>query len=134
MINRRSAIGLSLLGALLLGGCSVTTVREHPSLEEQLEQIDGVVIAPPVVNVTLVTFDGDNRRLSEEEDRIREELIRVAKRELVEHSFDVIEFDFDQAVENDDEFAFAVEQVIEGYHQARKTLYRAQAVSEQVKG
>lgn len=130
MSDRRRAIGLIFFGVLLLEGCAITTVREHPTLEDQLERIDRVVIAPPVVNVNLITFDGDNRRLSEEERRIEDELMGVAERELTEHGFDVIDFDFYQAIENDDEFAFAVEQVMEGYRQARKTLYKSLTVGE----
>lgn len=121
-------VGITML--LLIQACSNTSVREHPSLESQLETIDSVVIAPPAVNITMITFSGSDEQLHEEEASIKDQLVALALARLETQGFDVVEFDFASATTEDDEFAYAVEQVREGYKAAKRTLYDTQMVPE----
>ncbi|MBK6509341.1 MAG: hypothetical protein IPG06_07670 [Haliea sp.] len=55
----------------ILGGCSTTTARTHPDIEAQLKAVKRVVIAPPEIEVTLITFTGENERITATEETIR---------------------------------------------------------------
>ncbi len=90
-------------------GCASTGVLRHADLNEHLLEIDTVVIAPPVVSIEYVAFDSLNERMREEEERIRRSLVNVAESALYDHGYDVVEFDFEQALDEDSEFAFRVE-------------------------
>lgn len=115
---------------LILQGCSVTSVREHPTLEAQLETVDSVVIAPPQIDITMLTFSGSDEDMPDEERLIAAELIQIAAARLNDRGFDVVEFDFAAASAEDDEFSYALEQVREGYKAAKRTLYDTQMVPE----
>ena len=128
----RMAVGLSIL--LVIAGCVTTTTRTHPTLEEQLHHVNSVVIIPPRVEIEYRTLTGENERLTEKEDTIRAQLIQIAERELRVHGYDIIEFDFESALENDEEFAYTVTQIREGFEKAKEDLQLGKQVSpEQAK-
>lgn len=105
--------GLRVLAIMVTGiiatGCARPHLHQHQDLTEHLLEIDTVVIAPPVVSIEYVAFDSLNERMRKEESIIREALVRVAQRALYDHGYDVVDFDFEQALEDDSEFAFRVE-------------------------
>jgi hypothetical protein len=127
--------GFALIAAaLLVGGCETTTTRTHPTLEEQLHHVDTVVVIPPRVEIEYVTLTGENERMTEEEDVIRSQLITIAERELRAHGYNVAPFDFENALEQDDDFAYLVTQIREGFDKAKEDLGLGKPVSvEQAK-
>lgn len=116
---------------LVVGGCATTTTRTHPTLDEQLEHVNSVVIAPPRVEIEYVTLTGENERLTEQEEVIRQQLISIARNALVMHGYEVVEFDFEGAMENDEEFAYTVTQIREGFDKAKEDLQLGKQVSEE---
>jgi len=129
MKTLRMATILSIL--LVAAGCATTTTRTHPTLEEQLHHVNSVVIAPPRVEIEYVTLTGENERLTDTEELIRAQLITIAERELRVHGYEIIEFDFDSAIENDEEFAYTVTQIREGFDKAKEDLQLGKQVSEE---
>lgn len=125
-------IGL-ILTMLVMVGCATTSVREHPNIMTQLNRMDSVVIAPPAVSVQQINFTGENDRLVEVEQGIQQELIQLARAGLQEHGFEVVDFDFEQAIADDEEFAYTITQVREGFAEARTQLYRSGVVYEENK-
>ncbi|MBW2714341.1 MAG: hypothetical protein JRC77_11405 [Deltaproteobacteria bacterium] len=105
----QSQICVTMITGFLATGCASTGVLQHEDLNKHLLEIDSVVIAPPVVSIEYVAFDSLNERMRDEEERIRRSLVNVAERALYDHGYDVVEFDFEQALNEDSEFAFRVE-------------------------
>jgi hypothetical protein len=116
---------------LLLGGCATTTTRTHPTLEDQLHRVNTVVIVPPKVEIQYLTLTGENERLVDKEQAISAELVAIAERELRESGFEIIDFDFDAAIESDTEFAYMVTQVREGFDRAKEELQLGKKISEE---
>ena len=99
---------------LILQACStvpLTTSRHDPDLSHECERIDTVAVVPPEVFIQLRVFTGDDERLSEEEQRIGKELEQQARDLLINHGFEVRNFDFREAMEIDSELAFTMNQV-----------------------
>lgn len=114
---------------LLASACAITTTRTHPELNEQLQHIDTVVIAPPRVEITQLTLTGENERLLELERMIRQELVALAEARLRERGFEVLPFDFDAAMQENDEFAYTVTQIREGFEKAKEDLQLGQPIA-----
>jgi len=108
---------------VFVSSCTTTTsTRRHPTLTEQLEYIDSVVVIPPRVEIEYVTLTGENERLTEQEDTIRIQLIQMAEHRLTSRGYHVVEFDFEGAIKSNEEFAYTVTQVREEFDQAKKEL------------
>lgn len=121
---------LSFLSLLILAaGCATTTTRTHPELDEQLNHIDTVVIAPPRVEITYLTLTGENERLLEQERLIGNELLALAESRLIEEGFEVLPFDFETAMKENDDFAYTVTQVREGFDKAKEDLRLGRMIS-----
>jgi len=111
-------------------GCAQTTIRQHTDLAEHLREIDSVVIAPPAVTIEYVVFNGENDHLREKEAKLKDALRAVAEKELEAHGFEVIDFDFNKAIEEDETFAFQVERVKTEFDFLRRDLYASTTVSK----
>ena len=108
----------------LNAGCSSTTaLRQHPSLEKQLTTIDRVVVAPPDVNISLVTFTGNNTRLPDQEAQIKPQLISTAKEALETANFEFVDIDFESLQQSSESLAYDLENVKRSYQEAKQTLY-----------
>lgn len=130
----KTLIKLGLILAMIVTtGCATTTVREHPELEAHLNRVNSVVIAPPAVTIQQINFTGENERLTENEIAIRLELVKLARETLQSRGFDVVEFDFETAISEDEEFAYTLNQVTEGFAEARNQLYARAVVPEKEK-
>jgi hypothetical protein len=130
MKTLRMVAVLSIL--LVVAGCATTTTtRTHPTLEEQLHHVNSVVIAPPRVEIEYVTLTGENERLTDQEEIIRAQLINIAEVELRNHGYEIVEFDFDKAIENDEELAYTVTQIREGFDKAKEDLQFGKQISEE---
>lgn len=130
MNARRIAALLS--SVLLAAGCATTTTtRTHPTLDEQLHHVNSVVIAPPRVEIEYVTLTGENERKTEQEESIRTQLVSIAEGALTAHGYDIVEFDFDSAMDNDEEFAYTVTQIREGFDNAKEELSFGKQISEE---
>lgn len=120
---------IALLAMAFLSGCATyTTVREHPQLESQLSRIDSVVITPAMVTIQQINFTGNNERLTELEASIQGQLYEIAKTQLTEQGYRIVDFDFQTAINEDEDFAYAVTQVREGFSEAKGKLYQRLAV------
>lgn len=115
---------LVLILILLNSSCAkLTTTREHPVLEEQLLSIDKVLVISPTVAIQKINFSSDNERHADAEGSIKQGLMDVAKTELASKGYELLEFDLDKAVMEDEDLAYALNQVKEGFEQAKATLY-----------
>jgi len=116
-------IAASMAIMFFFTGCATTyTTRLHPTLEEQLKHIDSVVVTPPRVEIEYVTLTGENERLPEQEDIVRAQLVQMAQDRLTSRGYEVMEFDFDSAMESNDEFAYTITQIREGFEKAKEEL------------
>ena len=112
-----------LLTAALLAACATTTVREHPTLESQLLDVDSVLIVTPAVTIEQINFSADNERLVGLEQSIQIELIALASNALESRGFEIVDFDLEAAIAEDENLAYAVTQAEDGFEEAKKTLY-----------
>jgi hypothetical protein len=126
----RLQIFVMLIAGFIATGCSQNPMRQHQDLNEHLLEIDSVVIAPPVVSIEYVAFDSMNERMRKDELRIREALVQVAERALTDHGYDVVDFDFEQSLKEDSEFAFRVELLRHEFGFIRRELRENPAASE----
>lgn len=108
---------------MLLSACAMTSVREHPTLESQLLDVDSVLIITPAVTIEQVNFSADNERLVELEQSIQSELTTLARNALEARGFEIVDFDLEAAIEEDENLAYAVTQAEDGFEEAKKTLY-----------
>lgn len=113
----------------ILGGCSTTTARTHPDIEAQLKAVKRVVIAPPEIEVTLITFTGENERITATEETIRREVLNITKRELEEGGYEVVDFDFAAAKQQDETLATLITDFVTGYDNAKEELQHGKAIS-----
>ncbi|WP_372869948.1 hypothetical protein [Shewanella sp.] len=118
---------------VVLTGCSNTAVRHHKDYQEAAKNVGSVVIFPADAEVELVVFDGDNERLTEKEVIIKNELYKIAKAKLEKENLQVIEFDFQQEAEKDENFAYAITQAKEAWNVAKQDMYKKGVVSEKNK-
>ena len=112
-------------------GCATTSTRLHPTLEQELKQIEKVVIAPPDVRIVKVTLTGEDERIPDKEENYKQELLDIARRELAEGGYEVVDYDFATKLSEDEEFAYLVTQIREGFEQAKKDLQYGKQISEQ---
>ncbi len=66
----KKSLFIILLIAILVSGCSQTTVRQNPKFAETWSKQYSVVALPPEVIITYLQFNGDNSRLKEQEDEL----------------------------------------------------------------
>ena len=133
MVKSSASVKLSFIFLFFafLSGCATTTVREHPTLETQLLDVDSVLIVTPAVTIEQVNFSADNERLTGLEHSIQSQLIALAEKELLARGFEIVEFDLEQAIADDENLAYAVNQAEEGFEEAKKTLYEEQLTEEE---
>ena len=124
---------ITLISVLTLTACAQTTVRHHQDFQEVAKTIESVVIVPAAVDIELIVFDGDNEKLTDKEELIRKEILALAKVKLEEENLKVIDFDFDAEAENDEEFAYALTQIVEAWDKSKEDMYKSGLVSEEDK-
>lgn len=121
-----SFFGLLLIVAIFSGCANMASkqnMRAHPNLDEQLLDVDSVLIITPAVTVEQINFADSNERLPKIEEKIKKQLLDLARTNLAARGFDVVDFDLEAAISEDEEFAYAVTQAREGFNEAKKTLY-----------
>ncbi|UTA48601.1 hypothetical protein L1F30_03425 [Simiduia sp. 21SJ11W-1] len=127
-------LGLLTLLCFLATACAQhTTVRQHQSYADIAKDIHTVVVLPPEVNIELVTFDGDNEELIDDQLMIKEAITAHAHKRLTEEGLSVVEFDIEAAIASDEEFAYNVTQCKEAWEAAKTELYTTGLVSEDKK-
>lgn len=113
-----------IISIIYLSGCAGnSSVRLHPQLQEELIGINSVAIAPPEISIEEQALDGVNQKMKEREEEILGEMIAIANESLVEKGFRIIEYDFAGEISRNEDFAYNINQVREGYNEARKILY-----------
>lgn len=75
-----------------------------------------------------MTLTGENERITSKETEIKRQLLSIAKGELKEGGYEVIEHDFDKTIEEDEEFAYLVNEINNGFEQAKKDLQHGKAL------
>ena len=89
-LDRRALLVLLALGGGALSAC-MTMARVHPELEARRSRIARVAVLPPETKFTLVTFKGDNPRMSTEEENAKAALPGMIAAKLREHGLVVDE-------------------------------------------
>ncbi len=124
---------IAVLCVLALSACSQTSVRHHQDFQEVAKTIDSVVILPAQVEVELITFDSDNEILEERSILIKQQIKEIATLKLKSENLTVIDFDFQNEITKDSDFAYAVTQVKESWEAAKSDMYERGLVSEKDK-
>jgi len=136
MIERITKVIISFLAisALITTGCATTTtnVRQHSTLESQLIDVDSVLVVTPAVTIEKINFSDQNERMTELENDLKQQLITLANEKLTEKGFEVVKFDIEKAIEEDEQLAYAVTQAREGFQEAKKTLYDSSLTQQQM--
>ena len=130
LVKTRLHLSLLLIIAFV-SACATTTVREHPTLESQLLDVDSVLIVTPAVTIEQINFAADNERLVALEQSIQDELIALARNELEARGFEIVDFDLEAAIAEDENLAYAVTQARDGFEEAKKTLYEEQLTEDE---
>jgi hypothetical protein len=116
------------VGSLL--GCSSVEELEATGAEteRQLLKVQRVVVAPPAI-----TFDSDTLLGTitdpEQEVMLRRQVALRATESLRSAGYDVVEYDFGEAVAADDGFAMLIAKVRENFREARRTLKSGERLS-----
>ena len=88
--NRQALFGLLALAVGALPACT-TMARVHPELEARRSRIARAAVLPPETKFILVTFKGDNPRMSAEEESAKAALPGMIAAKLREHGLAVDE-------------------------------------------
>ena len=113
-----------VVAVFYMTGCAVNSgVRMHPQLQQELVSVNTVVIAPPEVSIIEQDLEGENLNLVELENSVLAELIQIAKESLTEKGFKLVDFDFSGEISSNEDFAYNLNLVKEGYSEASKILY-----------
>lgn len=121
---------IALLSVITLTACSQTSVRHHQDFKEVAKNIQSVVILPAQVEVELISFDSDNEILEERSNLIKAQIREIATLKLKSENLEVIDFNFQEEIAKDAEFAYAVTKVKESWETAQKDMYEQGLVSE----
>lgn len=116
---------------LLVSACATTTTRTHPELDRELLNVDSVVVAPPRVEIQYITLTGEDERMEELEEATRTQLVYRAENALRQRGFEIVEFDFERAIAEDEEFAYTVTQIREGFEKAKEDLSLGKPLPEE---
>lgn len=82
--DHRGLVALLALCVFSLSACT-TTARVHPELEARRSRITRVAVLPPETKFVLVTFKGDNPRMTTEEENAKAVLPGMIAMKLREH-------------------------------------------------
>jgi hypothetical protein len=126
-LQRTIYASVLLAGSLLMGGCATTTMREHPDFASHARKIQKIAVIPANVEFTLLVFNGDNERQTDEEKNIASNIADALPQVLSQHGYIVRPFAPDKLGAHG---GFTLEQVKTAYQQVSKTLYEQYAVSE----
>ena len=88
--DRQALFGLLALGVGALSACT-TMARVYPELEARRSRIARAAVLPPETKFTLITFKGDNPRMSAEEENAKAVLPGMIAAKLREHGLVVDE-------------------------------------------
>ncbi len=118
----KNIVGVVLCG-LLISGC-LTTVRRHPDFEQRVASISTIAVIPPEVEIVEISFKGDNKHLTGEEEVIGLCLIRAVEGRLRSQGFTVKSSLLDEEhFEEDSELRFETTQINEAFERALAEMY-----------
>ena len=121
--QRGPALAVIAAHAVLTAGCASQdrgTERRHDDLESHLMQIDSVVILPADVTVTQQQLAGKGTPLEARTSALQRQLMNIARHELTDAGYDIVDFDFAGAIASDPAFAAAVRQFTDRSRAAAK--------------
>ena len=113
-------------------GCAEVQ-KKHPNITQHLQKIDTVVIAPPTVSIQYLTFTGENEALTDIEESIRDQLMVEADKELRRRDYKVVFYDFDTALDLDEEFAYTLTELRENFVQAKPDFVKGKMLTGESK-
>jgi signal recognition particle subunit SEC65 len=120
----------SALTLLLVSGCSMTTIREHPDFAEQKRQVKNVAVLPSDVEFLLLVLTGDNERLPEEEQSAKASLAKGLPGLLAERGYQVQNPSAEELQKIVTDASFTIEQAKSAYREVSKQLYERAMVEE----
>lgn len=128
-----SVYRVTLLSIVIwITGCAEIQTK-HPDITQHLQKIDTVVIAPPTVLVEYLTFTGENEALTDIEVVIRDQLMKQATEQLIARNYQVVFYDFNAALEADEEFAYTLTELREGFAQAKSDFVKGKMLTGEEK-
>ncbi|MBL4623435.1 MAG: hypothetical protein JKY89_13665 [Immundisolibacteraceae bacterium] len=82
-----------------------------------------MVLFPPDVTFEHMVFNGDNQRMAGKEKSLADSLVNMTPKALADRGYQISPFTFEQAAQEDSEFAFEMEQLRDAYGRASIELY-----------
>lgn len=128
MIIYRLTVVVLLLG---ITACTSVTTRKHPDIETSMADIQRVVVVPPVVEVELMTMTGENERLTDVETAIKLNLKSYARQAIRERGLEFVDYCMRDAIEADEDFAYAITRLGESFTQAKEDLMMGVPLAEE---
>jgi hypothetical protein len=123
---RGAALGFLALAAGALPACT-TMARVSPELEARRSRIARAAVLPPETKFVLITFKGDNPRMSAEEENAKVVIPGMVAAKLREHGLVVVE---NEGASSSD-LRFQATELQATFDQALGDLFAAQAPSPQ---
>lgn len=128
--RRYTAFFSLILFALVLAGCapSYTTIRQHPEFATNQRAITKVAILVPKAEVELITFTGENERLSDQESTASAVLVETAVDMLSSRGYQATAFAPGEET-GGDELRFEVENIREAVNKVSSQTYQSRSMS-----
>lgn len=130
-MNRFHSLFIPVVILLMLSGCAMTSVRQHPDFATGKRKVETVAIIPVDVEYRHLVFTGENERDSEKEKSIGLEIESNLATMLNARGYSVKADLVKRAASGDKDFNFKLEQIKEAYTQSTKELYAQPMVSEE---
>lgn len=118
-----------ILSIILTCSCSITSMRVHPTLADELQRIEKVVIIPPAVSIKAKTLTGEDYHLVDEEQIVAKKLTAIAKRKLQDSGYQVVDFDFEALTSKDEDFALLVNNIREEFNRLKTEIQYGKFIS-----
>ncbi len=131
MSKRIRSVITMVIVSVILTGCSLTPVRQHPDFASGKQKVRVVAILPADVEFRHLVFTGENERDSAREQSIATELNSAVGNMLQSRGYLIKEDLLKRAEAGDKQFNFDLEQFKTAYSQAYKELYAQPMLQEE---
>ena len=123
----RTAFALVVMAAVL-PGCAVkqTSIRQHPEFATNERAIHKVVVLPAKATIELITFNGENERLSDKEAEAVGDMVNASVHELNARGYTAAALDMQALPEPErKELSFEIENIRAAYKEVSEQTYKS---------